>query len=139
MSYKRGNYKESKYIDKNSGKHVVKVAKLEKDTNYNGVDVFIYTLMNKDKETIRERITMSEKAGYRLFKFADACQVAEPNLEPEMMLGHYIEIEVGQSAPGKEGTKYEGKTFPQVESYSISTIAPQPVETQIEDDDPVPF
>jgi len=127
MGYNRKDYNDASYIGKDSGKHVVKVTHLEKDVNYNGDDVLKYTLQNKAKETIVERITMSEKGGYRLFKFADACQVNAPDLEPEMMLGHYLEIQVGHSAPAKEGSKYEGRTFSQVDAYSTSTIPPDKV------------
>ena len=135
MGYKRDNYNEMNYIEKDSGKHIVKVIRVEKDTNNNGDDVFNYTLQNAKKETIRERIVMSEKGGYRLFKFADACQIQEPDLEPEMMLGHYLEIMVGHSEPAREGTKYAGRTFPQVDSYSTSSIPP----VKVEDDGGVPF
>ena len=141
MGYNRKDYNDASYIDKDSGKHVVKVTHLEKDVNYNGDDVLKYTLQNKAKETIVERITMSEKGGYRLFKFADACKVNSPDLEPEMMIGRYLEIQVGHSAPAKEGSKYEGRTFSQIDSYSTSTI---PSDTAMksnnnEDGEKLPF
>lgn len=63
--------KESKYIS-TEGKYTVKVVKYERTVSNAGNDMDVYDLETKDKESIKLRLSLNEKAMFRYKMFIKA-------------------------------------------------------------------